>query len=163
MSTSAADLATRRALRVPRVARPGAPQWLRNRGPAALLWVLFALILVFLYIPIFFVALFSFDTNQLMSWPMSGFTFQWYSKFFSDQAMITSLMNSIKVAASSIGIAMVIGVPAAIAIDRFSFKGKGAFQKLLIMPFVVPGVLGGISLLTFFLLITFIPARRSAR
>jgi spermidine/putrescine transport system permease protein len=124
---------------------------LRYRLPGALLWVVFGTILVFLYVPIMFVVVFSFDTNPIMSWPPSGVTLDWYRDFFADGQLIASVANSVKVAVASIGIGLFLGIPGAFGLDRMRFAGKAAFEKLLILPFVVPGVIGGVTLLSLFL------------
>lgn len=126
---------------------------LRPMASESVLWISFGLILVFLYIPIVFVVLYSFDTNEIMTWPPSGFTFSWYEKFFNNSQLLAAFLNSAKVAVASIVIGLLIGVPSAVAMDRFQFPGRGVYQKLLMMPFVVPGILGGITLLTLFLLV----------
>jgi len=124
---------------------------LRTRLSDAVLWGAFGAVLVFLYTPIVVVVLFSFDTNQVMSWPISGFTLDWYERFFQNEELITAFGNSIRVAVSSIVIGLLIGIPSALAMDRYQFPGRGVYQKLLILPFVIPGVLGGLTLLTVFL------------
>ncbi|WP_346907769.1 hypothetical protein [uncultured Roseibium sp.] len=46
-------------------------------------------------------------------------------------------------------------MPAAIALDRFDFPGKGVFRKLILLPISLPGIVTGISMLTMFRLFGF--------
>ena len=55
--------------------------------------------------------------------------------------------NSAIVAVSTVVLSMLIGFPAAYALHRYSFPGKAAFQRLVLLPLIVPGVITGISLL----------------
>ena len=61
------------------------------------------------------------------------------------------LRNSAIVAAISVSLAVLIGMPAGFAVDRFQFWGKTALQRILMLPFVLPGLIGGLTLLTVFL------------
>jgi spermidine/putrescine transport system permease protein len=59
--------------------------------------------------------------------------------------MWASVSNSVIVALATVGLSMMIGFPAAYALDRYSFPGKAAFQRLVLLPLIVPGVITGIS------------------
>jgi spermidine/putrescine transport system permease protein len=110
-----------------------------------------ALVFVFLYLPAAVIVLFSFDSSAVSSWPPSGFTLDWYQRAFDDQVLVAGLQNSLTVAVVSTTLALLIGVPAGIGFDRFDYPGKVAFQRLLVLPFLMPGVISGIALLTMFL------------
>jgi spermidine/putrescine transport system permease protein len=109
------------------------------------------LIYLFLYLPAVIIAIYSFNKSSIMSWPPGGFTFDWYRKAFANSDLTTGLKNSVIVASISTSIALLLGVPAGFGLDRYSFPGKGVFTRLLVVPFLMPGVIGGIALLTFFL------------
>ena len=115
------------------------------------LWSFAILTLLFLYVPIFVVILYSFTSDTLMTWPMPGFSLRWYQEFFADRQLLLALRNSALVAFWSTLIGLAIGIPAAIALDRYRFPGKSAFQRLILLPFVLPGILMGLALLTLFL------------
>jgi spermidine/putrescine transport system permease protein len=118
---------------------------------AAPLWIFAILTLLFLYVPILVVILYSFTSDTLMTWPIPGFSLRWYQEFFADRQLLLALRNSIVVAFWSTLIGLVIGLPAAIALDRYRFPGKVVFQRLILLPFVLPGILMGLALLTLFL------------
>lgn len=107
-----------------------------------------AALMTFLFLPAIVIAVYSFNKGAVMSWPPEPGSMQWYSKAFANEALMSGLKNSAIVAVISVGIAIVLGLPAGIGIDRFEFWGKSAFQRLLILPFLMPGLISGLSLLT---------------
>ncbi|MEI2685736.1 MAG: ABC transporter permease [Cypionkella sp.] len=120
------------------------------------IWIGIAgLILAFLYIPIAVLVAFSFNNSRSLSWPMSGFTLEWYRKLAENEQLITALQNSLYVALSATVLTLLIGVPAALALDRLEFPGKGIFRKLVLLPIALPGIITGISMLILFRLMGF--------
>jgi spermidine/putrescine transport system permease protein len=109
------------------------------------------LIMLFLYVPAILVALYSFNHTAVLSWPPRPDSLQWYGKAFSNPALVEGLKNSGIVALISVTIAILIGLPVGLAVDRFNFWGKTALQRILMLPFVLPGLIGGLTLLTVFL------------
>lgn len=140
------------AERIEIVELPRAARRQRRRGIGAKLsWgVGIGLILFFLYAPIAVLVLFSFNSGRLLSWPMQGFTLDWYRKLAANEALIEAAWNSLYVATCSTALTLAIGVPAALALDRLSFPGKGVFRKLVLLPIALPGIITGISMLTLF-------------
>lgn len=119
-------------------------------------WIAIAsLILAFLYIPIAVLVAYSFNDSRSLSWPMSGFTLDWYRKLAENEQLIVAVQNSLYVAVCATALTLVIGVPAALALDRLSFPGKGVFRKLVLLPIALPGIITGISMLILFRLIGF--------
>src|SRR5213592_2564944 len=115
-------------------------------------WVLrgfFALVVAFLYAPIAILLLFSFNKSVLPTFPLSGFTLDWYHQFFHDSELHSALEASAIVAAlSSLG-AVALGVLSSLALRR-RFPGRAAISALLLSPLVIPYVVFGISLLLLF-------------
>jgi spermidine/putrescine transport system permease protein len=101
----------------------------------------------FLYLPIAVLILYSFNRDGVGGFPPRHFTFDWYSILFADAAMWNAVGNSAIVAMAAVALSMLIGFPAAYALDRHDFPGKAAFQRLILLPLIVPGVITGISLL----------------
>jgi spermidine/putrescine transport system permease protein len=101
----------------------------------------------FLYLPIVVLVIYSFNRDGVGGFPPQHWTLDWYRTLFADSAMWTAVGNSAIVAVSTVVLSMLIGFPAAYALDRYSFPGKGAFQRLVLLPLIVPGVITGISLL----------------
>jgi spermidine/putrescine transport system permease protein len=115
-------------------------------------WLLrgfFVLVVVFLYAPIAILLLFSFNKSVLPTFPLSGFTLDWYHQFFHDSELHSALEASAIVAAlSSLG-AVALGVLSSLALRR-RFPGRAAVSALLLSPLVIPYVVFGISLLLLF-------------
>jgi spermidine/putrescine transport system permease protein len=111
------------------------------------LWV--AAVMVFLYLPLASLILFSFnDSRRTIRW--EGFTFDWYTRLAGDDALISAFANSLTIAAMSTLVSVVLGAMAAIALWRFRFPGKGAFDGVITLPIVVPEICMGVAMLVFF-------------
>lgn len=106
--------------------------------------------LAFLYLPIAVLILFSFNESRVTTFPLSGFTTDWYAKAFGNAEMLHALGNSLLVAGSATVLAVAIGVPAAIALDRHEFPGKRLFQTTLLLPLSLPGIVTGVAMLNFY-------------
>lgn len=114
------------------------------------LWGFFWLLVVFLYSPIAVLLIFSFNDNELMSFPWSGFTTRWYHEFLANGTILAALRTSLLVASITAAVATALAVPASIALVRRRFFGKGLVSGLLLAPLVIPLVVMGISLLILF-------------
>jgi spermidine/putrescine transport system permease protein len=111
--------------------------------------ILFALI--FLYLPIAVVILYSFNANASPTAArFDGFTLNWYIRVLHNATMLRSLGNSLLLAAFSVLIAVIIGTPAGLLISRYSFKGRGLLEKLSYLPLMLPEIILGISFLTYY-------------
>jgi spermidine/putrescine transport system permease protein len=107
-------------------------------------------VLAFLYVPIIILVLFSFNDSSVTSFPLSGFTLRWYHQFLANGQMLTALANSLIVASFATLVSVAIGVTAALALDRYSFPGKGLFRNAILLPLSLPGIVTGIAMLNFY-------------
>jgi putrescine transport system permease protein len=109
-----------------------------------------ALGLVFLYLPIVILVIYSFNASRLVTvW--GGWSLRWYHEFFNDSAMIEAAWMSLRVAAASATIATLLGTLAAVALSRGErFRGRTLFSGMLYAPLVMPEVITGLSLLLLF-------------
>src|SRR5712691_3287737 len=108
--------------------------------------------LLFLYLPIAVLIVFSFNVSKLSArW--QGFTLQWYGTLFTDQALLAATVNSLIVATISTVVAGVLGILTAVALERQPFRWQGAFEGLLLMPIVIPEIMMGVAMLLFFVMI----------
>lgn len=121
----------------------------KKSGSTILIAILAVAVLLFLYLPIIVVVLYSFNSASISSFPMSGFTMKWYKVMFQNDALITSLINSIEVAVVATTLAIVIGVPSAYGVYKLKFPGKRILEKVVIFPMMLPGIITGISILSF--------------
>lgn len=107
---------------------------------------------LFLYLPIFILVLYSFNASRYASGPWMGFTLTWYRRLFADEAIGAALRNTLIVAGSSTLISTVFGTMVALAMERYSFRGKLAFDALLYLPIIIPDIAMAVMLLLFFVL-----------
>jgi len=105
------------------------------------------LVLLFLFLPIIVLVVFSFNTSKL-NIVFEGFTFEWYGKLFNNKELLEALQNTLIVAISSTAISTVLGTMAAIGLHKYNFKGKNLINKLLYIPIVIPEIVLGIALLS---------------
>ena len=104
----------------------------------------------FLYGPIITLMIFSFNDNPITKLPLTGWTLDWYYKALTNSDLLAALWNSVIVAVFAVMICLVIGIPTAFALDRFDFRGKTLFRRLVILPITLPGIITGVSILAFF-------------
>jgi spermidine/putrescine transport system permease protein len=114
------------------------PLWLRVHAVA---------VFGFLYLPIAVLVLYSFNGAGVGGFPPRNLTFQWYRTLLDDGALWDSVVNSLEVAFAAVVIAVALGVPAALALDRVNFPGKMLFRRLVLLPLILPGIITGLSLL----------------
>jgi spermidine/putrescine transport system permease protein len=111
------------------------------------------LVFAFLYLPIVVLVVYSFNGQGVGGFPPSDLTLDWYRQLFADASLWDSVFNSLKVAFFAVAIALVLGMPAALALDRASFPGKALFRRLVLLPLILPGIITGLSLLMLFVLV----------
>lgn len=107
------------------------------------------LVLMFLYVPIFVMIVFSFNSTKSRS-VFSGFTLEWYAKLFQNELIISSLINTIIIAVCASIIATVLGTMAAIGIVRMNKFTKAAVMNVTNIPIINPEIVTGVSLMLLF-------------
>ncbi|HZJ87636.1 MAG TPA: ABC transporter permease [Sphaerochaeta sp.] len=107
------------------------------------------LTIIFLFIPLFIVTLFSLNSSRGMQWESASLI--WYHRLiFDSPSLWHAFRNSIIIALSSSATAVVIGSLAAVGIKWYRFTGKGYITTISYLPMVLPEVIIGISMLIFF-------------
>jgi spermidine/putrescine transport system permease protein len=134
------------AARVPTARRPGRRAFARSRGLRGYYW----LMLFLLYLPIVLLFVFSFNSNTSLSFPLKGFTLQWFEKLFSSPNLIAAVGRSVMVAISASLAATALGTVIALLLSRFEFRGKGLLTSLAILPLLIPYFILGVALLILF-------------
>ena len=119
---------------------------MKNRGVKNLI---IAIVLLFLYVPIFIVILFSFNTSK-MNIVFEGFTLNWYASFFKNRTLMEALVNSLIIAVSSTVLSVIIGTLGAVGMSKYNFKGKKIVDMLLYVPIVIPEIVLGVAMLSIF-------------
>ncbi|HVR32884.1 MAG TPA: ABC transporter permease [Acidimicrobiia bacterium] len=108
-------------------------------------WIVFG----FLYLPILLLIGYSFNDNRNVGiW--TGFSTRWYGEMFQNNDVMRALRNTLIVAIVSTLVSTVIGTMAAIAMERFRFRGRGTLDGLLYLPIIIPDVTMAVMMLLFF-------------
>jgi putrescine transport system permease protein len=126
-------------------------------------YTILALGYIFLYVPIIFLMIFSFNESFFPGiW--TAFSLKWYKELFSNHVIWGAVRTSIKIAAMAATGAVVLGTMGAIVLTRSKpFKGKTLFSIISSAPLVMPEIILGISLLLLFVIcegVLGIPAKR---
>jgi spermidine/putrescine transport system permease protein len=132
------------------IGRGGAPGWLRRLGRGVLSgWSL--LVLLYLFIPIMVVVIFSFNAPQgKYNYKWNQFSLDAWKDPFKYPELRNALFYSLKIAVVVTIIASVLGTLMALALVKYRFKAKGTLGALLILPLTMPEVVLGFSLLLLF-------------
>ena len=95
--------------------------WWRPDG-----FLLYAIIyLTFIYLPVLFLPLFSFNSSKYIAFPLKGFTLKWYHQMVNSPSMLEALLNSIKVGLIVAIVSTILGLLAAKALTRYRLPGRG--------------------------------------
>lgn len=109
------------------------------------------LVMIFLYIPIAVLILYSFNNGKTSVW--KGFTFKWYIELFNNSSIMTSLYNTLIVAVLAAIFSTVLGTLAAIGIYNMKKPLRSIVTNVSNMPIINPEIVTGVS---FMLLFTFL-------
>lgn len=128
------------------------PAWLRT---ATVLYI--AAFLTFLFLPLVIVSVFAFNNASYPAPPWHGFTLDWFFGndakgrvgLFQDSELLGSIWTSCVVAAWVTLLSVLVGLANALLIERCDFRGKQALSVMMMAPLVIPGVILGISILSF--------------
>jgi len=107
------------------------------------------LIYVFLFSPIVLLILLSFNKNRYGSFPITGWTFHWYSSIATSPDLQSAIKTSLRVALEVTLISTVVGTAAAFSLVRSRLRFRTGFRIAFTLPIMIPGVLIGVSLLSF--------------
>ena len=123
------------------------------RGWQGLGTAMAALVYLFLLVPSVLVIPVSFNTEDQIQFPPSGFSLRLYDQFFGSPAWTVPLWHSVEVALCTTVLALAISVPAAYAMVRKEFPGKRALVLLLLSPAAIPAIVTALALYLYFSLI----------
>jgi len=124
----------------------------RDRTRHWFLGIWSALALLYLFIPVFIVVLFSFNDNKgRFNFTWQGFTLKHWAHPFSNPDLAKALTNSVEIALISTAIATALGTFMAMALVRYRFRGRSTVDFFVFMPLSSPEVVLGAALLAMFL------------
>lgn len=107
-------------------------------------------VMVFIYFPMLIVVIYSFNADTVNSFPIRGFSLKWYSVMFENKSLLNSLKISFLIGIFGTIIALIIGIMGALAMYQFNFKIKRFFERIVLLPITLPGILTGVAMLSFF-------------
>jgi len=113
----------------------------------------YAAMLVFLYLPIVLLAVFSISSNTSLSFPLKGLTLERYVSVLADPALLGAARNSLVVASAAATAATALAFAVSVAVLRFRFAGRRLLLALAAAPLLVPFVVLGVALFLLFNLV----------
>ena len=108
-----------------------------------------ALVFLYIFLPVIFVAWISLFRQQIVSFPPEGYTLDWYKAAWEIPRFRAGFLTSLQLAVVATGISLLVGVPASVVLARGRFPGREAIQSLLMAPLIVPGIVAGAAFYMF--------------
>ncbi|TQS73000.1 ABC transporter permease [Rhodobacteraceae bacterium] len=105
------------------------------------------LYLLFLYAPIVLLPVFAFNSGTVVSFPLQGFTTDWFAQMAANTTLRRALTNSLIIGGSAAVLSTVLAMFAARASARYRFRGKAPVMGFIMLPLVLPEIMIGGSLL----------------
>jgi putative spermidine/putrescine transport system permease protein len=103
--------------------------------------------LLFLHLPILLIFLYAFTSEEKsFEFPPPGLTTKWFAVAWNRADIWPPLYLSLKVAAISSCLALILGTLCAAAMARAKFLGRDAISLLIVLPIALPGIITGMSL-----------------
>lgn len=121
------------------------------------LTVVAVLVFAFLFIPLLIIAVTAFGTENTIAFPIKGFTLDWFGKAVGSASFKNAFLLSLKVAAIATLLALLVGIPAAYALSRYSIRGRKFIKSFFLSPTIVPGIVVGYALFQFIVIKLRIP------
>ncbi|MCP4182266.1 MAG: ABC transporter permease subunit [Hyphomicrobiales bacterium] len=122
-----------------------------NRNRSRFLSIMLTVGLIFLYVPMILLVIYSFNFSKLVPvW--GGWSTRWYSVLFQSEDVWSAVLLSLKIAVINATFATLLGTLAGLAMVRFGrFRLRTLFGSMLVAPLVMPEIITGLSLLVFFI------------
>jgi len=113
------------------------------------LWVYAGTFFFVLYAPLVTIAVLSFNESEITGFPIAAFSLRWYRAVLGNPVLLAAFWHSVVVGVATALVATALALGLALAF-RHDFRGKGVLLNLVLVPLVIPGIIGGIVLLIFF-------------
>jgi putative spermidine/putrescine transport system permease protein len=122
----------------------------QGRGGRLALGIVTLLILLFIYVPIALIFVYSFNAGDTPAWPPTGATLRWWGVALQNTALQQAFLTSLAAALGATAIALVLGTLAAIGVSRHEFFGRESISFIAVLPIALPGIVTGMALSTTF-------------
>ncbi len=118
--------------------------------PAVVVPLILVLYLFTLYGPVLLLPVFSFNDSIYMTFPLKDLTTKWYGEMIQDESLMGALWVSIKIGVIAAIASTIFGFLAAKAMTRYRIWGRGVLFAFIMLPLIIPAIILGASLLSFF-------------
>lgn len=113
------------------------------------IWIVLGVTLTFLIGPFLIVILAGASAGEALSFPPQGLSLKWYTKVFTVESFRASFALSMFLAVFGTLMALLIGIPAAYALNRYDIPGAEIVRTIVAAPIIVPGIIVGLALLRY--------------
>lgn len=120
-----------------------------GRTSRILLSAFTAAVVLFLLVPLALIVLYAFNSSNIQSWPIPGFSTKWFTVALHNEEVRNALVLSLKCGVLATVIAVVLGSMAAFAVHRFRFFGRNTVSFIVVLPIALPGIITGMALNSF--------------
>jgi putative spermidine/putrescine transport system permease protein len=117
-----------------------------SRRSALALRVAVGVGLAFIYIPLIVLAIYAFNSSNILEWPPPGLTLDWFPKAIEEEFAREAFVTSLKAGVAATAIAILLGTLASLAVARHRFFGRETISFLVILPIALPGIVTGVAL-----------------
>ncbi|HTR85087.1 MAG TPA: ABC transporter permease [Reyranella sp.] len=108
-----------------------------------------AITLLYILTPLIFVTWLAFFKQEIPSFPPEGYSLRWFKTILDQPKFVEGFTLSFEVGVLATLFGLLLGVPAALCLTRFRFRGRASLASLLLMPLIVPGVVLGTAMYVF--------------
>ena len=115
--------------------------------------LILALTLLFFYLPILYIIIFSFNDSRSLT-RFSGFSLRWYEKMFADSTMMEAVFYTLVIAVIPTIVSTVAGTITAIGLSKSKKVVQAMVERINDLPVMNPDIVTAISLLMFFSVLT---------
>jgi len=107
-------------------------------------------VFAFLWTPLVIMGVYAFNSSNVQSWPIPGFTTKWFGEAWRDEEVREALWLSLKAGLVATTVALLLGSLAAFGLARHRFFGQDAVSFVFVLPIALPGIITGMALNSFF-------------
>ena len=119
-------------------------------GAGPLLSTAAGLVYALILAPVAVVVVLAFSADNFIAFPPSGYSTRWFAQLMSNAPLLGALRLSAQIAVVVTCLSMLIGVPAAVALDRAQFRGRDVARAFFLAPLLLPTLITGLALLLAF-------------
>ncbi|MEM5475708.1 ABC transporter permease [Pacificibacter sp. AS14] len=112
-------------------------------------WAIIAVTLTFLIGPFIIIIFAGMSAGEALAFPPDGLSLKWYLKVFTIESFRQSFLLSMGLAIFGTLAALMLGVPAAYALNRYDLPGAETIRTIVASPIIVPGIIVGLALLRY--------------